>query len=50
MPTAHERALLSPVGVARPVGAVVRFMGRTVELLTRDHPQALARCWWPRSN
>jgi hypothetical protein len=26
MPTAHECALLSTVGVARPVGTVVRFM------------------------
>jgi hypothetical protein len=42
VPTAHDRALLSPVEVARPVDAVVRFMVRTVEILTRYHRQAPA--------
>lgn len=40
MPTVHDHALLSPVEVSRPVDAVVRFMVRTVEILTSYRRQA----------
>jgi hypothetical protein len=43
VPTAHDRVLLSPVEGARLVDAVVRFIVRTVELLTRYHPLAPAQ-------
>ena len=36
----HDCALASPVAVPGLVDAAVRVMVRTVELLTRYHPQA----------